>query len=131
MELIWNVLYLVAALGGGLLCAILASKKGYRDMLWFLAAFFPAMLHPVLLILPLGIIIALKNLDELGLEIDKKKLALEREALEKGINKEQLLDEETIKELNQPLQRAEALGNWVGLVFAVGPGIVLFFGRGL
>ena len=131
MELIWNVLYLVTALGGGLLCAILASKKGYRDMLWFLAAFFPAMLHPVLLILPLGIIIALKNLDELGLEIDKKKLALEREALEKGINKEQLLDEETIKELNQPLQRAEALGNWVGLVFAVGPGIVLFFGRGL
>ena len=131
MELVWNVLYLVAALGGGFATAIIASKKGYRDMLWFLAAFFPALLHPVLLVLPLGIVIALKDLNKMGLEIEKKKLAFEKEALEGGINKERLLDEETIKELNHPLKRSEKIGNWIGFILAVGPGIVLFFGRGL
>lgn len=131
MELVWNVLYLVAALGGGLVCAIIASKKGYRDMLWFLSAFFCAMFHPILLVLPMGIILMLKDLNKLDMEVEKEKLALEKEALEKGINKAQVLDPETIKGLNQRIKRAEALGNWIGLILAVGPGIVLFFGRGI
>lgn len=131
MELVWNVLYLVAALGGGLITAIIASKKGYRDMLWFLASFFCAMFHPILLILPLGILSALKDLNKLSLDIEKEKMALEKEALEQGINKAQLLDEETIDSFNKRKSNAETLGNWIGFILAVGPGIVLFFGRGL
>jgi len=131
MELFWNVLYLVAALGGGFACAIIASNKGYRDMLWFLAAFFPALLHPILLILPLGVVIALKDLNKLGFVIEKEKLALERDALEKGHNKEQLLDEKILAGFKKRLRNTEKLGNWIGFLLAIGPGVVLFFGRGL
>ncbi len=131
MELVWNVLYLVAALGGGLVTAIIASKKGYRDMLWFLSSFFCAMFHPILLIIPIGIVLLLKDLNKLSLSIEKEKMALEKEALENGINKAQLLDQKTLDKYNKRIKNAEKLGNWIGFVLAVGPGVVLFFGKGL
>lgn len=128
MELVWQSIYLVVAVGGSLVVAILASKKGYRDMLWFMASLFLGLLHPIMVGIPLALILLFKDLADLQAVIDHKRMENEMQALEEGSVSEHIPQPAEIELLKKKLQNTRRAVNGTAFVLMLGGLVVLLAG---
>jgi len=99
-------------------------------MLWFLAALFWGLIHPVMILIPIALMVLVKDQGKMIAVIDHKRLENEQFAMEKGTITEQVPKTEEIIQLEKKLVTTRRLVNGLAGVLLIA-GLVILFAGGL